>query len=81
MFFMELKCWLAPTLDLVLEENPCHEEALEVALMAGVDFIVNVTLDRDFALTDLAGDLEVAHQQAVERIRSTSPFPLKMSMT
>ncbi len=64
--------------DLVLEENPCHEEALEVALMAGVDFIVNVTLDRDFALTGIfAGDLEVAHQQAVERIREYVAIPVE----
>jgi hypothetical protein len=64
--------------DLVLEGNPCHEEALEVALMAGVDFIVNVTLDRDFALTGIfAGDLETAHQQAVERIKEYVAIPVE----
>ena len=63
--------------NLLLEENPCHEEALEAALMAGVDFIVNVTLDREFALTGIfAGDLEVAHQQAVEKIKEYVAIPV-----
>lgn len=56
--------------DLVLDGNPCHEEAVEIAKMAGVDFIVNVTLDDEFRLTGVyAGDLEAAHIKAVERIR------------
>ena len=63
--------------NLLLEENPCHEEALEAALMAGVDFIVNVTLDRVFALTWIfAGDLEVAHHQAVEKIKEYVAIPV-----
>lgn len=57
--------------DLNLDENPVHEEALEVAKMAGVDFIVNVTLDHDFNLTGVfAGDLESAHKEAVNNIKS-----------
>jgi lactate racemase len=53
--------------DLVLEGNPCHEEALEVAKKAGVDYIVNVTLDDQFRITGVfSGDLEKAHFQAVE---------------
>jgi nickel-dependent lactate racemase len=63
--------------DLVLEGNPCHEESLEVAKMAGVDFIVNVTLDNEFRLTGVyAGDLEAAHMKAVERIREYVTIPL-----
>ncbi|MGA2547350.1 MAG: nickel-dependent lactate racemase [Rectinemataceae bacterium] len=57
--------------DLVLDGNPCHEEALEVAKMAGVDFIVNVTLDHSFRTTGVfAGDLEEAHAAAVAKVKS-----------
>ncbi|MBN2244522.1 MAG: DUF2088 domain-containing protein, partial [Candidatus Aminicenantes bacterium] len=37
--------------DLVLDNNPVHEEALNVARMAGCDMIVNVTLDPEYNLT------------------------------
>ena len=64
--------------DLVLEGNPCHEEALEVAKMVGVDFIVNVTLDHQFRITGVyAGHLEKAHQAAVEKIRESVSISLK----
>jgi nickel-dependent lactate racemase len=56
--------------DLTLKENPCHEEALEVAKKAGADYIVNVTLDHRFRVTGVfAGDLEAAHERAVEKVR------------
>lgn len=46
----------------ILEGNPCHEEALEIAKMAGVDFILNVTLNSEKKITGIfAGDLEEAH--------------------
>lgn len=55
--------------DLLLEGNPCHEEALETARAAGCDFIVNVTLDHSFRPTGVfAGDLEAAHKAAVDRL-------------
>ncbi len=63
--------------DLNLEGNPCHEEALEVARMAGADFIVNVTLDKLLRPTGVfAGELEQAHQAAFEHLRGyvTVPF-------
>jgi len=63
--------------DLVLEGNPCHEEALEGALMAGADFMVNVTLDRQFGLTGVfAGDLVAAHRQAVEALTRYAGVPV-----
>lgn len=63
--------------DLVLEGNPCHEEALEVAKMAGADFIVNVTLNHEFQLTGVfAGDLVAAHEEAVKRLREYVAIPL-----
>ena len=63
--------------DLVLDGNPCHEEALEVARMAGVDFIVNVTLDNSFRVTGVfAGDLELAHAAAAAKVRSYVGLPM-----
>lgn len=63
--------------DLILEGNPCHEEALEVAKMAGVDFIVNVTLNGAFEVTGVyAGDLEAAHTKAVEKLSEYVSIPI-----
>ena len=62
--------------NLVLEGNPCHEEALEVAKTVGVDFIVNVNLDRDLRLTRIfTGDLVQAHMKAYEMIKSYAEIP------
>jgi nickel-dependent lactate racemase len=62
--------------DLVCEGNPVHEESLAVAKMAGCDMIVNVTLDANYRLTGVfAGDLEVAHREAVEKLRSYAAIP------
>ncbi len=63
--------------DLVLAGNPCHEEALEVARMAGADYIVNVTLDHKFRVTGVfAGDLERAHEEAVQAVFSYVSIPI-----
>ncbi len=50
-----------------LVDNPVHEEALEVAdLAGGADFIVNVTLDEERAITGVfAGDMRAAHEAAM----------------
>ncbi len=57
--------------NLVLDGNPCHEEALRIARMAGVDFIVNVTIDNNRQITGVfAGELEKAHLAAVKHLRS-----------
>ena len=64
--------------NLVLEGNPCHEEALEVARTVGVDFIVNVTLDKDMHITRVfAGDLVEAHLKAFEMIKGYAEIPLE----
>lgn len=56
--------------DLVLEGNPCHDEALEAAKAAGADFIVNVTLDSEFKVSGVfAGELEKAHKAAVDQMK------------
>jgi nickel-dependent lactate racemase len=63
--------------NLVLGGNPCHEEALEVATTVGVDFIVNVTLDKDLRITGIfAGHFEKAHMKAFDRIRACAEIPL-----
>ncbi len=56
--------------NLILEGNPCHEEAIEVAKTVGVDFIFNVTLDKDLRITGVfAGDLEKAHRAAFQHMK------------
>ncbi len=63
--------------DLVLEGNPCHDEALEVAKRAGVDFIVNVTLDAQFRTAGVfAGDLEQAHAAAARMVQEHTAIPV-----
>ncbi|NIS63293.1 MAG: nickel-dependent lactate racemase [Proteobacteria bacterium] len=64
--------------NLILDGNPCHEEALEVAETVGVDFIVNVTLDKDMRLTRVfAGELVKAHMKAFEMMKAYAEIPLK----
>lgn len=51
----------------VLAGNPCHEEALSVARLAGVDFSLNVVVNRQRAVVQAcAGELEAAHREACE---------------
>jgi nickel-dependent lactate racemase len=64
--------------NLILDGNPCHEEALEVARTVGVDFMVNVTVDKDMRLTQVfTGDLVEAHMKAVEMIKGYAEIPLE----
>ena len=68
----------AQAADLVLEGNPLNDESLEVALMAGCDFLVNTTIDAEKRLTGVfAGNLVKAHQAAVAKIRSYVVVPLE----
>jgi nickel-dependent lactate racemase len=61
---------------LSLEGNPCREESRAVAGMAGVDFIVNVTIDRNKQLTGVfAGELDQAHRAATEKALSDVAIP------
>lgn len=62
--------------NLVLEGNPCHEEALEVARRAGVDFIVNAVLNRRLELIGVfSGELEQSHGKAAELVRRVVAIP------
>lgn len=50
----------------VLEGNPLHEFALEVARRAGVDFSVNVVIDEHRRICGVfSGELEAAHEAGV----------------
>lgn len=51
----------------VLQENPCHQEALAVARAAGIDFLLNVVVNPDKqVLAVVSGHFELAHTQGVE---------------
>ena len=53
----------------VLDENPCHREALAVARAAGVDLIINVTLDHLGQVVGVyVGDLDAAHRAGVREL-------------
>ena len=63
--------------NLILENNPCHEEALDVARTVGVDFIVNVTLDKEMRMTGVfAGHLEEAHLSAYRHMKGYTAIPI-----
>jgi nickel-dependent lactate racemase len=56
--------------DLVMEGNPCNEEAEQAAELAGCDFSVNVTLDSAKRITGVySGDVFASHREAVQKIR------------
>ena len=64
--------------NLILEGNPCHEEALEVAQAVGVDFLVNVTLDKRLCMTGVfAGGLEEAHMAAFAAMKKSVMIPIE----
>lgn len=63
--------------NLVLEGNPCHEEALEVAQTVGVDFMISTTLDNNLSITGVyAGDLVEAHMKAFEAMKAFVQIPI-----
>lgn len=57
----------------VLDGNPCHCEASDVAHIAGVDFLLNVTLNLQREIVGVfAGDLDEAFRAAVAQVESVS---------
>ncbi|MDE0299794.1 MAG: nickel-dependent lactate racemase [Candidatus Poribacteria bacterium] len=51
----------------VLDDNPFHLEATEIALMAGVDFSLNVAIDNERQITGIfAGELVESHKTGCE---------------
>ncbi len=60
----------------VTRGNPIWEEVMEVAHLAGGAFLVNVTLNRDKAITGVfAGDLDRAHAAGCAFARETAMAP------
>ena len=58
---------------MVLDGNPCQQEARAVAAMAGSDFIVNVTLDGEKRITGVyCGEVSAAHAAAVGHLADTA---------
>jgi nickel-dependent lactate racemase len=69
-----------------IEKNPLHLELLEIAEMAGHDFIVNVSLDMNHAVTGVfAGHPVLAHEAGITHVRSsvrsTLPEPADIVIT
>jgi nickel-dependent lactate racemase len=70
----------------ITDGNPFHEDLMEIARLARVDFMVDVSIDRTRRLTGVfAGDIERAHaagMRAVEReVRVDLPAPADVVVT
>jgi len=64
--------------NLVIEGNPCHEEALEVAQTVGVDFMISTTLDNTLCITGVfGGDLVKAHMAAFAAMNHYVRVPIR----
>jgi nickel-dependent lactate racemase len=71
--FLEHPC----ATNLVLEGNPCHREAMEVAARVGADFLINVTVDEARRLTGVfAGDWHQAFACATESLAEAVRVPV-----
>ncbi|MCB2202608.1 nickel-dependent lactate racemase [bacterium] len=57
----------------ITEGNPLWEEIMEIAHLAGADFLVNYAMNRDKQVTGLfIGDLDAAHAEGVAHVREAS---------
>lgn len=55
----------------IVDGNPVHEENTHIARLAGCDFIVNVTIDKQRRVTSVvAGDMEAAWLEGVRFVES-----------
>ena len=71
--FLEHPC----ATNLILDGNPCHHEAIEVAEYVGADFLINVTMDETKALTGVyAGDWRRAFEQATASLADAVRVPV-----
>ena len=61
----------------ILDGNPFHMEATEIALMAGVDFSLNVAIDKERRITGVfAGDMVEAHLAGAQFVESQAKVTL-----
>ncbi len=61
----------------ILEGNPFHIEATEIALMAGVDFNLNVAIDKERRITGVfAGDMVESHRIGAEFVEQQAKVTL-----
>jgi len=57
----------------VIHGNPVHDDVRDIAAMTGVDFSVDVTINRNRKITSVyAGDLFLAHEAACRSAKSTA---------
>jgi len=62
----------------VLEGNPCHRIALDVARLVGVDFLLNVALTRDRRIAGVyAGELVQAHLAGCRQVAAWTSVPIQ----
>lgn len=69
-----------------IDQNPLHHELLEIARMAGHDFMIDVSLDANRNITGVfAGDPRQAHAAGVQAVRgfvrATIPEPADIVIT
>ncbi len=69
-----------------IEQNPLHHELLEIAQMAGHDFMIDVSLDANRNITGVfCGDPRRAHAAGVQAVRgfvrATVPGPVDIVIT
>ena len=63
------------TSNAILDGNPFHEEATEIAERAGVDFIINVTVNRNKEITGIfCGDLKKAFLEGARFCRKFNTY-------
>jgi nickel-dependent lactate racemase len=81
--FLENPC----ATSLVLDGNPCHQEAMEVAERVGADFLINVTVNESKQVTGVyAGDWRLAFAQATAalaeavRVPVTTPYEVLITI-
>ena len=54
----------------ILENNPCHKEALSIAEAAEIDFVLNVVINKDRQVVGaFSGDLNDAHKKACDFVK------------
>ena len=63
-----------------LLDNPVHKMSRRVAGLAGVDFICNVTLSEDRAITGVfSGDLDEAHTRGIAHVDLQTKVPCRVA--